>query len=179
MKSRSGNPDNTVTLNGSDNQVGTARTYDIDGAHVIETILLYSKPPAPGPYQEVHNTAQLQIPSANLSFYIPYDGTVLSSTCNGMASQFNFTAHFCASNATAGAAALHMLHMTDAVTVGQFLGGQNYTSCSALGSSTNSSMSGGATGTTSGMPAVYTGSAMGRHVLGLSALGAAVLAFLL
>lgn len=53
----SGNPDNTVTLNGTDNTVGTARTYDTAGAHVIETILEYSKPPSPGPYNEVHNTA--------------------------------------------------------------------------------------------------------------------------
>jgi hypothetical protein len=49
----SGNPDDTVTLNGTDNTVGTARTYDTAGAHVIETILEYSKP-AMGPYQEVH-----------------------------------------------------------------------------------------------------------------------------
>ena len=33
----SGNPLNTGTLNGTDNMVGTARTYDTAGAHVIET----------------------------------------------------------------------------------------------------------------------------------------------
>ena len=65
---------------------------------MIETILEYSKPPAPGPYNEVHNTALLNVPSANVSFYIPYDGTVVSSVCDGKASQFNFTAHFSAAS---------------------------------------------------------------------------------
>jgi hypothetical protein len=63
----SGNPDNTVTLNGTDNTVGTARTYDTAGAHVIETILEYSKPPSPGPYNEVHNTAVRSLPNPALS----------------------------------------------------------------------------------------------------------------
>lgn len=141
----SGSPAGSVTLNGTDNTVGTARTYDLDGAHVIETILLYSKPPAPGPYQEVHNTALLSIPSANLSVYIPYDGTVVTSVCGGRASAFNFTAHYCANNATGGGAALHQLHLGDAMTVGTFLGGKNFTSCAALGG-TNSTGPANATG---------------------------------
>ena len=41
----SGSPEGSVTLNGTDNTVGTARTYDIAGAHVVETITVYSKPP--------------------------------------------------------------------------------------------------------------------------------------
>jgi hypothetical protein len=134
----SGNPDDTVTLNGTDNTVGTARTYDTAGAHVIETILIYDKPPAPGPYQEVHNTANLSVPTYNVSFYIPYDGTVVSSVCDGKASMFNFTAHFCATNTTTTAAILHMLHSNDALTVGKFLGGMNFTSCEALGASGSS-----------------------------------------
>lgn len=132
----SGNPDSTVTLNGTDNTVGTARTYNTAGAHVIETILSYSKPPAPGPYVEVHNTALLTVPvpaARDLQFYIPFDGTVVSSVCDGAASRFNFTAHYCASDATLAGSVLHMLHLTDAQTVGQFLGGQNFTSCAALG----------------------------------------------
>lgn len=131
----SGSPENSVTINGTNDQVGTARTYDLAGAHVIETILEYSKPPAPGPYNEVHNTALLSVPSAHVSFYIPYDGTVVSSICDGKASMFNFTAHYCATNATVAGGLLHMLHLGDAVTVGKFLGGMNYTSCQALGSS--------------------------------------------
>ena len=131
----SGNPDDTVTLNGTDNTVGTARTYDLAGAHVIETILTYDKPPSPGPYNEVHNTANLSVPAYNLSLYIGYDGTVVSSVCDGKASMFNFTAHFCASNATLAAGLLHQLHSNDALTVGKFLGGMNFTSCEALGAS--------------------------------------------
>ena len=150
----SGNPDNTVTLNGSDNTVGTARSYHLDGLHVIETILKYSKPPAPGPYDEVHNTALLN--AGSFSFYIPYDGTTVKEYCNGKASQFNFTAQFCSTNVTAAAGLLHMVHMGDAVTTGQFLGGKNFTNCAALGESgaapppTSTSSMGAAMTTSSG-----------------------------
>ncbi|KAF7198485.1 hypothetical protein HII31_00224 [Pseudocercospora fuligena] len=137
----SGSPENSVSLNGTDNTVGTARTYDIAGAHVIETILEYSKPPSPGPYNEVHNTALLNVPSAgNVSFYIPFDGTVVSSVCDGKASAFNFTAVYCATNASVAGEVLHMLHLGDAVTVGKFLGGKNFTSCEALGSNATGPM---------------------------------------
>ena len=129
----SGNPANTVMLNGSDNTVGTARTYTLTGLKVIETILEYSKPPAPGPYEEVHNTALLN--AGSFSFYIPYDGTTVKEYCNGKASQFNFTAQFCSNNITAAGGLLHMVHLGDAVTVGQFLGGKNFTNCAALGES--------------------------------------------
>jgi hypothetical protein len=129
----SGSPAGSVTLNGTDNTVGTARTYDIDGAHIIETILEYSKPPSPGPYVEVHNTALFSVPAANVSLYIQFDGTVVSSVCDGKASMFNFTANFCATNATVGAALLHQVHTGDGMTVGKFLGGQNFSSCEALG----------------------------------------------
>jgi hypothetical protein len=149
----SGNPDNTVMLNGSDNTVGTARTYDLAGAHVIETILVYDKPPSPGPYNEVHNTANLSVPAYNVSLYIPYDGTVVSSICDDKATLFNFTAHFCASNATIVASLLHMLHSNDAVTVGKFLGGQNFTTCEALGAN------GTAMPMPSAPPTSYTGAA--------------------
>lgn len=126
----SGNPPNTVKLNGSDNTVGTARTYNLAGAHVIETILNYSKP-AGGPYYEVHNTALLSV--GPIQLYIPYDGTTVTTYCGGKASQFNFTAHFCSNNVTAAGATLHMLHLGDAMTVGKFLGGKNFTNCAALG----------------------------------------------
>ena len=91
----------------------------------------YSKPPAPGPYDEVHNTALLN--AGAFSFYIPYDGTTVTEYCNGKASQFNFTAHYCSTNATAAGGLLHMVHLGDAVTVGKFLGGKNFTNCAALG----------------------------------------------
>jgi hypothetical protein len=67
----------TVILNGTDNTVGTARTYTLmvkqqrnperdsiltfsSGAHVVETVIVYSKPPN-GPYDEVHVLAPLTI----------------------------------------------------------------------------------------------------------------------
>ena len=129
----SGSPEGSVKLNGSDNTVGTARTYEVQGIKLIETILNYSKPDAPGPYDEVHNTALFNVPMPNVSLYIPYDGTIVSSVCNGKASMFNFTANFCATNTTLAQGVLHQLHLMDAQTVGKFLGGDNYTDCKALG----------------------------------------------
>jgi hypothetical protein len=136
----SGSPYDSVTLNGTDNTVGTARTYDIDGAHVVETITTYSKP-ANGPYEEIHILSLITIPSVNLSVYADYDGTTVTPVCNGAASTFNFTINFCATNSTVAAAVLHSIHLTDAQTVGVFLGGQNFSSCAALtnGTATNSS----------------------------------------
>lgn len=133
----SGNPDDTVTLNGTDNTVGTARTYDTAGAHVVETIIVYNKPEA-GPYEEIHTLAPLTIPMANISFYGDYDGTTATPTCNGSATAFNFTINFCATNATLAAGILHMLHLTDAETVGVYLGNQNFTSCAAINSTSTS-----------------------------------------
>ncbi|KAF2483864.1 hypothetical protein BDY17DRAFT_294561 [Neohortaea acidophila] len=127
----SGSPAGSVKLNGTDNTVGTARTYPLDGLTVIETILNYSKPASPGPYEEVHNTALLNL--GTYEFFIPYDGTTVTEYCGGKASQFNFTAHFCSTNVTAAGALLHEVHLTDAETVGKFLGGKNFTSCAALG----------------------------------------------
>lgn len=147
----SGNPENTVTLNGTDNTVGTARTYDLAGAHVIETLLTYDSPPG-GPYYENHNVALLTIPrpadqGGNVNVYFPLDATTVVSTCDGRATSFNFTASFCADNVTAATAIIHLLHSTDAITVGKFLGGENFTSCEALG---------GASATSSGAGPVQT-----------------------
>lgn len=83
----SGSPEGSVSLNGTTNTVGTARTYDIAGAHVVETLTKYSKP-ANGPYDEVHTLDLLTIPAANVSFYGDYDGTTVTPTCNGAASIF-------------------------------------------------------------------------------------------
>jgi hypothetical protein len=47
----------------------------LSGAHVVETITVYSKPPN-GPYDEVHTLAPLTIPSLNLSVYGDYDGKI-------------------------------------------------------------------------------------------------------
>ncbi|WPG97679.1 Hypothetical protein R9X50_00045900 [Acrodontium crateriforme] len=149
----SGSPDNSVTTNNSaalksnDWTPGSARFYDIDGAHVIETITTYEKP-ADGPYIEIHTLAPLTIPAANLSAYSDYDAQNWTSICGGKATYANFTIHFCATNATLGAGLLHSIHLADAVTVGKFLGGNNFTTCEALES--NSTTPSGSS-TTSGM----------------------------
>lgn len=82
-------------------------------------------------------------------------GTTVVPICNGLASTFNFTIDFCANNATLAAATLHSIHLTDAETVGVFLGGQNFTSCEALQASTTASP------TASPTPSAYTGGAVG------------------
>jgi hypothetical protein len=153
----SGSPEGSVSLDGPDNTVGTTRTYDIAGAHVVEKITVYQKPAA-GPYVEIHTLALLSIPSVNVSFSAPYDGTTVTSICDGKASTFNFTALFCASNVTVAQATLHQIHLTDAQTVGVFLGGKNFTSCAALASSSGSSTATmAATKTASATPASFTG----------------------
>jgi hypothetical protein len=137
----SGSPYDTVTLNGTDNAVGTARFYSLDGASVVETITTYSKP-VNGPYEEIHVLNTITIPSLNLSAYADYDGTTVVPVCNGAASTFNFTVNFCATNPSVAAAAFHSLHLTDAETVGVFLGGGNFSSCAALANgATNASTS--------------------------------------
>lgn len=145
----SGSPDNSVTTNVttalSNNTwgPGDARTYDIDGGHLIETITVYEKP-ANGPYIEIHTLAPLSI--ANVSVYSDYDAQNWTSICGGKATTANFTINFCATNVTAATAILHGAHLGDATTVGTFLGGMNYTSCAALnGTSTNGTSSGGST----------------------------------
>ncbi|KAK4547126.1 hypothetical protein LTR36_001347 [Oleoguttula mirabilis] len=178
----SGSPANSVTTNNSaalasnDWTPGTARFYDIAGAHVIETITTYSKP-ANGPYVEFHTLAPLRIASYDVDFYGDFDGQVWQPVCGGRATAANFTINFCASNATTGAAVLHLLHMTDAVTVGQYLGGQNYTSCAALGgngTATGSNGTSAASGTATSSPAaVYTGAAVGQATGVLGALAVA------
>ena len=156
----SGNPDDTVTLNGTDNTIGTARTYDSGGAHVVETLTVYNKPAA-GSYEEVHTLAPIYIPMANVSIYGDYDGTTATPTCDGAATAFNFTINFCATNATLAAGILHMLHLTDAQTVGVFLGNQNFTSCAAVNSTSIAKTTSSNTTMTPGSPttAIFTGNA--------------------
>lgn len=138
----SGSPDNSVISNDTNWVPGTARFYNIAGAHVIETIKVYDKP-ANGPYVEIHTLAPLTIPSYNVSFYGEFDGQVWTSICDGKATTANFTINFCATNATLAARILQGLHLTDAETVGTFLGGMNFTSCAALGVNASATTTGG------------------------------------
>lgn len=143
----SGNPDDTVTLNGTDNTVGTARSYSLQGLPLIETILTYDSPPG-GPYYENHNVALLTVPrpasaGGNFSVYFPLDATTVMSVCGGAATSFNLTAGFCSDNVTAAAAIIHAAHTFDVTTVGVFLGNETFTSCEALGASNGSATSSG------------------------------------
>ena len=156
----SGSPEGSVSLDGPTNTVGTTRTYDIAGAHVIEKITVYSKPEN-GPYEEIHTLGLLTIPSANVSFSADYDGTTVTPTCDGKASIFNLTANFCATNASVAGPLLHMLHLTDAETVGKFLGGQNFTTCEAISSS-------GSGSNTTSPPTVVVGNAATGLVASIS-----------
>ncbi|KAK3649340.1 hypothetical protein LTR56_006486 [Elasticomyces elasticus] len=182
----SGSPDNSVTTNNSQALAmnnwtpGTARTYDVAGAHVIETITEYSKP-INGPYVEVHTLAPLSIPTANVSFYSDFDGQVWKPICDGKATWSNFTITFCATNATTAQQVLHMLHSTDAMTVGTFLGGQNFTSCSSLtgnGTASPGAYGNGSASSPTSAPVPYTGGAGGKgaSVLLVAMLAAIVLA---
>lgn len=136
----SGSPPNTVTLNGTNNTPGTSRTYTLSGLQVTETLLYYSAPldNPYGPYQEVHNTATLDFPAGGaagtVSVYIPWDETVVTSVCDGKASTMNFTTVFCSTEPAVAGKLMHMLHLGDAVNVGRFLGGRNFTDCEGLGS---------------------------------------------
>jgi hypothetical protein len=161
----SGSPDNSVTSNSTTWVPGTARFYDIAGAHVIETITVYDKP-ANGPYVEIHTLAPLTIPSYNISFYGDFDGQVWTPICDGKATTANFTISFCATNATLAATVLQGLHLSDAETVGTFLGGMNFTSCAALG--------GNASATTRGMT-TFTGGASAKECRAILATGTALL----
>lgn len=129
---------------------------------MIETILSYSKPPN-GPYYENHNLALLTVPSLNVSLYAQIDETTVTPVCNGKASQFNLTAVYCATNATVAGGIFHQLHSMDILTVGQFLGGQNFTTCDAISATT----------TSTGPMATFTGAAdrrtVGRSVVGMMA----------
>ncbi|KAG0644976.1 hypothetical protein D0Z07_9084 [Hyphodiscus hymeniophilus] len=102
---------------------------------IFTTPYTYAQP-ANGPYEEIHALDLLTIPAANVSFYSDYDGTTATSVCSGAATTFNFTINFCATNASTATAVLHMLHLTDAQTVGVFLGGQNFSTCAALSNGT-------------------------------------------
>lgn len=156
----SGVPEDAVSLNGTDNTVGTARTYDTGGIHVVETITVYQKPTG-GPYEEIHTLAPVTIPTEEVSFYSDYERTTVFPICNGAATTFDFTIDFCASNATLAANFLRTLHLTGAQTVGTLLGNQNFISCAAMTSTSTSNSTTSNLTTTTGSPSAiaFTGGA--------------------
>lgn len=162
----SGSPDISVTTNASAStlqnnnwQSGDARTYDLVGAHVIETITEYKKDPATKEYIEIHTLAPLSIvvQGFTLAVYAAFDGQVWTPTCGGKAMIGNFTTISCANNASIAEATFHQIHLTDGLTVGKFLGGQNFTACEDLVAANST---GNGTATTAGptsKPSTLTG----------------------
>jgi hypothetical protein len=137
----SGTAYDDVTLNGTDNTAGTARTYELDGATLVETLITYSKPDG-GPYYEDHYLGLLYLSAYNLSAYAPHDTTTVTATCNDTASIFNMSVSYCASDATVAQTVFHSIHATDIETVREWLGNETYTGCSTATTSTaNSSVS--------------------------------------
>ncbi|KAL8817143.1 MAG: hypothetical protein Q9223_003971 [Gallowayella weberi] len=131
------NRDNSTTLNGTDNTVGTARTYDYFGIRLIETIKTYEKP-ANGPYSnhlppsktvEDHTIAPSYNPAANLSLYASVDSLFANPICSNTAVALNFTVDFCSTNVTEAGAIFHSLHIQDALTLQEFLGNETFTGC--------------------------------------------------
>ena len=142
----SGSPPDTVTLNGTDNQVGTARAYTLSGLDVVETLSEYYRPSLNcfgTPYQpnvaryavnmayvEAHTFAEASFEGDKV--YMPFDGISVASTCLGNASVLNYTANFCATNVSMTQSLLHSLHMQDLDNVQAELGNNSYTSCVGL-----------------------------------------------
>lgn len=149
---------NSVPLNGTNNEPGTARSYRLsDGAKLVETLLEYSSPTdadGSGQLVEVHNIAPLYQPldpgAVNVSltsnsvqygppngtfgFYAARDGMHVSSACDGAATYFNLTAEFCATNVSAAERWLRSRDFEAMGTLGRTLGsgGQNVTNCADL-----------------------------------------------
>lgn len=128
----SGNPPDTVRLNGTNNTPGTARSYSLQGIPTVETLVTYSRPPCPGPYVEVHNTARVDYTAFDVSAYMPFDGTSVTSDCLGKASVINMTTHFCSTNVPLAQKLLHQVHLADAMEVGKMLGGGTFQGCTAM-----------------------------------------------
>ncbi|KAL8775699.1 MAG: hypothetical protein Q9209_000195 [Squamulea sp. 1 TL-2023] len=165
------NGDNATTLNGSDNTVGTARTYEYYGIRLIETIKTYEKP-VNGPYFEDHTIAPAYNPAINLSLYASTNALTTTPVCRGTAVALNFTVDFCATDVGAAGAIFHELHLADAKILQEFLGNETWSGCGswygygAHGSAVNGSESfggyGGYYGYDSGpttTPVAYTGGA--------------------
>ncbi|KAL8787029.1 MAG: hypothetical protein Q9213_002465 [Squamulea squamosa] len=122
------NGDNSTTLNGSDNTVGTARTYEYYGIRLIETIKTYLKPEH-GPYFEDHTIAPSYNPATNLSLYASTDALTATPICGGTAVALNFTVDFCATDVGAAGAIFHELHVADARILQEFLGNDTWSGC--------------------------------------------------
>ncbi|KAL8834734.1 MAG: hypothetical protein Q9176_007341 [Flavoplaca citrina] len=117
-----------TTLNGTDNTVGTARTFDYFGLRLIETIKTYEKP-VQGPYFEDHTIAPSYNPATNLSLYAFTHALTATPVCDGAAVALNFTAVFCSTDVGAAGDIFHSIHLMHAMTLQEFLGNETWTGC--------------------------------------------------
>lgn len=145
-------PDDAVSLNGIDNTIGTARSFKAAGVTATETLVVFAKPAA-GPFVEVNAVSPFNL--GNTTIYSNLNSIVATPVCGGAACTLNITVDFCTTDTAQAADFFHMVHLTDVLNVGLFLGGRNFTSCAALG--TNSSTTAAASPNASGVP--FTGGA--------------------
>ncbi|GIZ49169.1 hypothetical protein CKM354_001220400 [Cercospora kikuchii] len=133
-----------VTLNGTNNTPGTARAFSFGGADFIQTLLSYDKPPSPGPFVEVHNSAPvtLSIPpeqvetaggKTNFTLWLDSLRFEVEGVCEGRASQVNWTVSLCSDGPDVAKGMLHMVHTGFVENVGKLLGGGEFEGCEALG----------------------------------------------
>lgn len=117
-----------TTLNGTDNTVGTARTFEYCGLRLVETIKTYEKP-AEGPYFEDHTIAPSYNPGANLSLYAFTDALTATPICDGTAVALNFTANFCGTDVDTAGGIFQSIHRMHAMMLQEFLGNETWTGC--------------------------------------------------
>lgn len=70
-----------MAMNGEGNQVETAKSYRIRGAH-IETIAVHNKSTI-RLYEEINVLVTPSIRTYNVGFQTDYDGTITTLVCNG------------------------------------------------------------------------------------------------
>ncbi|KAL8854723.1 MAG: hypothetical protein Q9221_000505 [Calogaya cf. arnoldii] len=122
------NGDNATILNGTDNTVGTARTFEYYGIRLVETIKTYEKP-VEGPYFEDHTIAPSYNAATNLSLYAFTDALTATPVCDGTAVALNFTVDFCSTDVAVAGQIFHSLHQQHAMTLQEFLGNETFTGC--------------------------------------------------
>lgn len=127
-------PYDTVSLNGTDNTIGTARSFQAAGVTATETLVVLEKPAA-GPFHEVSAVSAFDL--GNTTIYSDFNSIVATPVCGGAACSVNFTVDFCATDAARAADFFRKVHSVDVVNVGLFLGGRNFTSCAALGANSS------------------------------------------
>ncbi|KAL9051240.1 MAG: hypothetical protein Q9162_006129 [Coniocarpon cinnabarinum] len=139
-------PADNVTLNGTNNEINTARAYSLSGLPVTETLVDYYRPdltcfgvpfraqtsryPADVAFSEQHNAARIDFEGDLV--YMPAIVLSASSRCLGGATLLNYTSQFCATDGPKTASTLHELHTTDFQMVQAMLGNASYTGCDGL-----------------------------------------------